>query len=82
MIFILVTTRTELRGKGRRVKLNLENMYCSLGKTDCRKEKAEELVFKKLALFFVLDCRVAEDFLFFFVFFTANSHIVQKNQAI
>ena len=48
------------------------------------KEKAEELVLKKLALFFVLDCRVVEDFnfFFFFVFFTANSHIVQKNQAI
>lgn len=30
------------------------------------KEKAEELVLKKLALFFVLDCRVVEDFNFFF----------------
>ena len=47
------------------------------------KEEAEELVLKKLALFFILDCRVVDFlFFFFFVFFTANSHFVQKNQAI
>ena len=46
------------------------------------KEEAEELVLKKLALFFILDCRVVDFLFFFFVFFTANSHFVQKNQAI